>query len=180
MQTFSCLWGLAACSLPHSRGKGYAFLSARNLSACTNGLDRDRRRGRGAAHAMQISVPTSNSERLLTVVVAFFCPSELSLGIPGSGKEHHRPGGGARCLGIVWFMFGGSPGVSSRTTMWSRFAAWLSLECRRVKKAVGQVPGAGQRRVLAPDAGFLIEALWVNVRVPCLIRRRAPGLSGFA
>src|SRR5271157_2498302 len=67
--------------------------------------------GRGAAarNADQRSLH-QHSERLLDCRCCIFCLPGIKPGkIPGSGKAHHRRGGGRRCSWNCLVMFGGSP-----------------------------------------------------------------------
>jgi len=119
---------------------------------------------------MQISVPYINIlNAYLTVVVAFFCLPGIKPGkIPGSGKEHHRPGGGRRCSWhCLVYVRGFTQEVSPVQLCGHDLRLVVLGTVVSVKKLSDKFLVLVNRRVLAAGTlVFLIEALWVNVARP--------------
>ncbi len=166
--------GLAACSLAAIRGrKGirlFIWLGIWSAMYGTGLLTRSPAVVAALPHAMQISVPYINIlNAYLTVVVAFFAFLELSLGrFRVLVKSIIALGAGVAVLGIVWFMFGGSPRKFLPYNYVVTICGLVVLgTVVSVKKLSDKFLVLVNRRVLAAGTlVFLIEALWVNVARP--------------
>ena len=166
--------GLAACSLAAIRGrKGirlFIWLGIWSAMYGTGLLTRSPAVVAALPHAMQISVPYINIlNAYLTVVVAFFAFLELSLGrFRVLVKSIIALGAGVAVLGIVWFMFGGSPRKFLPYNYVVTICGLVVLgTVVSVKKLSDKFLVLVNRRVLAAcTLVFLIEALWVNVARP--------------
>jgi sigma-B regulation protein RsbU (phosphoserine phosphatase) len=166
--------GLAACSLAAIRGrKGirlFIWLGIWSAMYGTGLLTRSPAVVAALPHAMQISVPYINIlNAYLTVVVAFFAFLELSLGrFRVLVKSIIALGAGVAVLGIVWFMFGGSPRKFLPYNYVVTICGLVVLgTVVSVKKLSDKFLVLVNRRVLAAGTlVFLIEALCVNVARP--------------
>ena len=166
--------GLATCSIAAIRRRSgvrlFIWLGIWSAMYGTGLLTRSPAVVAALPHAMQISVPYINIlNAYLTVVVAFFAFLELSLGrFQVLVKRIIAVGAGVAVLGIVWFMFGGSPRKFLPYNYGVTICGLVVLgTVVSVKKLSDKFLVLVNRRVLAAGTlVFLIEALWVNVARP--------------
>jgi sigma-B regulation protein RsbU (phosphoserine phosphatase) len=166
--------GLAACSLAALRGRSgarlFIWLGIWSAMYGTGLLTRSPAVVEDLPHSFQVSVPYVNTlNAYLTVVVAFFAFLELSLGrFRLLVKSIIAVGAAVALIGIVWFMFGGSPKRFLPYNYMVTICGLLVLGIVvSVKKLSDKFLVLMNRRVLAVGTlVFLIEALWVNVSRP--------------